>query len=61
MTRVFCWQNSISLCTASFCTPRLYLPVPPGVLLQEYVSIYLTISVHTLMTFGLFLPLDYCE
>ena len=31
MTSVFSWQNSISLCPASFCTPRPYLPVTPGV------------------------------
>ena len=27
MTSVFSWQNSISLCPASFCTPRPNLPV----------------------------------
>ena len=31
MTSVFSWQNSISLCPASFCTPRANLPVTPGV------------------------------
>ena len=31
MTSVFSWQNSISLCPASFCTPTLNLPVTPGV------------------------------
>ena len=31
MTSVFSWQNSISLCPASFCTPRSDLPVTPGV------------------------------
>ena len=30
-TSVFSWQNSISLCPASFCTPRPNLPVTPGV------------------------------
>ena len=30
MTSVFPWQNSISLCPASFCTPRSNLPVTPG-------------------------------
>ena len=30
MTSVFSWQNSISLCPASFCTPRPNLPVTPG-------------------------------
>ena len=27
MTRVFSWKNSISLCPASFCTPRPNLPL----------------------------------
>ena len=29
--RVFSWQNSISLCSASFCTPRPNLPITSGV------------------------------
>ena len=31
MTSVFSWQNSISLCLTSFCTPRPNLPVTPGI------------------------------
>ena len=31
ITSAFSWQNYISLCPASFCTPRPNLPVPPGV------------------------------
>ena len=31
MTTAFFWQNSITLCPASFCTPRPNLPVTPGV------------------------------
>ena len=31
MTSVFSWQNSISLCPAPFCTPRLNLPVIPRI------------------------------
>ena len=31
MTSAFSWQNSLSLCPASFCTPRPNLPVTPGV------------------------------
>ena len=31
MTSEFSWQNSISLCPASFCTPRPNLPVTPGI------------------------------
>ena len=30
MTSAFSWQNSISLCPASFCTPRPNFPVSPG-------------------------------
>ena len=30
MTSAFSWQNSISLCPASFCIPRPNLPVTPG-------------------------------
>ena len=31
MNSAFSWQNSISLCPASFCTPRPNFPVTPGV------------------------------
>ena len=31
MTNVFSWQNSVSFCPASFCTPRPNLPVSPGI------------------------------
>ena len=31
MTSTFSWQNSVSLCTASFCTARANLPVTPGI------------------------------
>ena len=31
MTSAFSWQNSISLCPASFCIPGPNLPVTPGV------------------------------
>ena len=31
MTSVFFWQNSVSLCPASFCTSRPNLPVTPGI------------------------------
>ena len=30
MTSVFSWENSISLCLASFCTPWPNLPITPG-------------------------------
>ena len=28
---MFSWQNAVSLCPASFCTPRPNLPVTPGI------------------------------
>ena len=31
MTSVFSWQNSVTLCPASFCTLRPNLPVTPGI------------------------------
>ena len=31
MTSAFSWRNSVSLCPASFCTPRPNLPVTPGI------------------------------
>ena len=31
MTSVFSWQNSVSLCPASFCTPKPNLHVIPGI------------------------------
>ena len=31
MTGVFYWQNSVSLCLASFCAPSPNMPVTPGV------------------------------
>ena len=31
MTSVFSRQNSVSFCSASFCTPRPNLPVTPGI------------------------------
>ena len=32
MTSAFSWQNSVSLCPTSFCSPRPNLPVTPGIL-----------------------------
>ena len=31
ITSEFSWQNSVSLCPASFCTPRPNLPITPGI------------------------------
>ena len=38
MTSAFSWQNSISLCPASFCTPRPNLPVTPSISSRPTVS-----------------------
>ena len=35
MTSTFSWQNSVSLCPASFCTPRPNMPVTPTFALQS--------------------------
>ena len=39
MISVFSWQNSVSLCPASFRTPRSNLPVTPGYLWTSYICI----------------------
>ena len=31
MINAFSWQNSVSLCPASFCTPKPNFPVTPGI------------------------------
>ena len=33
MTTAFSWQNSVRLCSASFCTPRPNFPITPGIYL----------------------------
>ena len=38
MTNAFSGQNSISICPASFCTPRPNLPVTPGYLTIDNLS-----------------------
>ena len=37
MTSAFSWQNSISLCPASFCIPRPNLPVTPGETVSDFI------------------------
>ena len=39
MTRAVSWQNSVSLCPASFCTPRPNLPVTPGIVHLSRVAL----------------------
>ena len=40
MINTFYWQNSVSLCPASFCTLRPNLPVTPGIkILTSYFCI----------------------
>ena len=43
MTSAFSWQNSVSLCPASFCTPRPNLPVTPGNFARYFLTSYLFI------------------
>ena len=38
MTSAFPWQNSVSLCPASFCTPRWKLPVTPCISWPTFAS-----------------------
>ena len=41
MTSEFSWQNVVSLCPASFCTPRLNLPVTLGIdFLLEFLLLH---------------------
>ena len=40
MTSAFSWQSSISLCPASFCTPRSKLPVTPGISFALPTSVF---------------------
>ena len=39
MISVFSWQNSVSLCSASFCTQRPIVSVIPGIFLTSYFCI----------------------
>ena len=39
MTSAFSWQNSVSLCSASFCTQRPIVSVIPGIFLTSYFCI----------------------
>ena len=39
MTSAFSWQSSVSLCPASFCTPKPNLPVKSRYLLTSYFCI----------------------
>ena len=47
MTSVFSWQNSVSLCPASFCTPRLNLSVTPGISWLPTFAFHFTIMKGT--------------
>ena len=38
ISTVFFWQNSVSLCLASFCTPRPNLPVTTGISCLENLT-----------------------
>ena len=57
MMSAFSWQNSVSLCPASFCTPRPNLPIYSRCLLTSYfcmpVPIIKMTSFLVLVTEGL--------
>ena len=67
MTSAFSWQNSISLCPASFCTPRpnFYIPVPytfSGCQFQKVLQIFIepfNLSFFSVTGWGI--DLDYCD
>ena len=45
--QLFSWQNSVSLCPTSFCTPRSNLPVTPGYLWTSYICIPIPVMKRT--------------
>ena len=49
MTSAFSWQNSISLCPASFCTLRPNLPVTPDVSSLPTFAFYFAIMKRTFL------------
>jgi len=53
MTSLFSWQNSISLCPASFCTPRPNLPVTPGEVKEESEKAGLKLNIQKLRSWHL--------
>ena len=59
MTSVISWQNSVSLCPASFYTPRPNLPVTPGIswLLTFAFQIPHMIEIIWYLSFSFWLPL----
>ena len=64
MTSVFSWQNSLSFCPASFCTPRPNLPVTPGIsLLATFTFQFPTMKKTSFLGVGsrniIFFPLKY--
>ena len=76
MTSAFSWQNSISLCPASFCTPRPNLPVTPSISLLPTFAFQSPVMKRTsfwgvsfieLFNFSFFsitgqgIDLDYCD
>ena len=66
MTSAFSWQNSISLCPASFRTPRLNLLVTPGVsflglILKGLVGLHRIVQLQLLQCYWLGIGLDYCD
>ena len=59
MTSAFSWQNSISLCPASLCTPKLNLPVTPDGLPWKQTEIILSfLRLHTSTAFWTLVDYD---
>ena len=54
MTSAFSWQNSVSLCLASFCTPRPNLP-------KDLIGLRRTTQLQLLQHTGGGIDLDYCD
>ena len=71
MTHVFSWHNSVNLCPATFCTPRLNLPVTPDLSwLPTFAIKYSMMKGHHFFFFlvlvlegivGLYLFFDVCD
>ena len=58
MTNVFSWQNSVSRCPPSFCTPRPNLPVIMGYPLTSYFAFQTPIVKKNLFIYFLVLVLE---
>ena len=61
MTNAFSWQNPVSLCPASFCTPRSNLAVTPAIsCLNSWILFLATLSIVFLDVAGAFPSFSNC-